>query len=154
MNVYPNCEPRTVQDRFSDMEVGESTASTHTSAPVTRDSPPDAKIELFRSLFRGRDDVYPRRFESRKTGRAGYALACANERESCSDHIRPLICHASAIVDDQADRCRRIFGLENLDLLFPAILIDVEIARREAGYRSMSRVKGGYVKYRQIDIDR
>ena len=79
MNVYPNCEPRTVQDRFSDMEVGESTASTHTSAPVTRDSPPGAKIELFRSLFRGRDDVYPRRFESRKTGRAGYALACANE---------------------------------------------------------------------------
>lgn len=38
-----------------------------------------AKISLFRSLFRGRDDVYPRRFESRKTGRSGYAPACANE---------------------------------------------------------------------------
>jgi very-short-patch-repair endonuclease len=34
---------------------------------------------LFRSLFRGREDVYPRRFESRKTGKAGYAPACANE---------------------------------------------------------------------------
>lgn len=33
----------------------------------------------FRSLFRGRDDVYPRRFESRRTGRSGYAPACANE---------------------------------------------------------------------------
>jgi superfamily II DNA or RNA helicase/very-short-patch-repair endonuclease len=34
---------------------------------------------LFRSLFRGREDVYPRRFESRKTGKSGYAPACANE---------------------------------------------------------------------------
>jgi len=46
---------------------------------VNRTSPPQAKIVLFRSLFRGRDDVYPRRFESRKTGRSGYAPACANE---------------------------------------------------------------------------
>lgn len=42
-------------------------------------SPPEAKIRLFRSLFRGREDVYPRRFESRKTGRAGYQPACGNE---------------------------------------------------------------------------
>ena len=34
---------------------------------------------MFRSLFRGRDDVYPLRFESRKTGRAGYQPACGNE---------------------------------------------------------------------------
>jgi superfamily II DNA or RNA helicase/very-short-patch-repair endonuclease len=42
-------------------------------------SSPDAKIALFRSLFRGRDDVYPRRFESRRTGKSGYAPACGNE---------------------------------------------------------------------------
>ena len=48
--------------------------------------PSEAKIALFRSLFRGRDDVYPRRFESRKTGKAGYAPACATEwvRDICS----------------------------------------------------------------------
>jgi superfamily II DNA or RNA helicase len=46
---------------------------------VTRTSSSQVKIALFRSLFRGRDDVYPRRFESRKTGKAGYAPACANE---------------------------------------------------------------------------
>jgi len=40
-------------------------------------SPPDAKIALFRALFRGREDVYPRRFESRKTGKSGYQPACA-----------------------------------------------------------------------------
>src|SRR5262245_17525355 len=46
---------------------------------VSQHSPADVKIRLFRSLFRGRDDVYPRRFESRKTGKAGYAPACGNE---------------------------------------------------------------------------
>ena len=46
---------------------------------VTNDSPPAAKIGLFLSLFRGRADVYPLRFESQRTGRAGYAPACANE---------------------------------------------------------------------------
>jgi hypothetical protein len=41
-------------------------------------SSPEAKIALFRGLFRGREDVYPRRFESRKTGNSGYQPACAN----------------------------------------------------------------------------
>ena len=52
---------------------------TPASQSVDRTSSSEAKIALFRSLFRGRDDVYPRRFESRKTGRSGYAPACANE---------------------------------------------------------------------------
>ena len=46
---------------------------------VTHFSPPEEKIALFRSLFRGREDVYPRRFESRRTGKSGYAPACGNE---------------------------------------------------------------------------
>ena len=49
------------------------------SGSVDQRSSSEAKIALFRSLFRGRDDVYPRRFESRKTGKAGYAPACAKE---------------------------------------------------------------------------
>ena len=48
-------------------------------AGVNQHSPAEAKIALFRSLFHGREDVYPRRFESRKTGRAGYSPACGNE---------------------------------------------------------------------------
>ncbi len=42
-------------------------------------SPPDEKIACFRRLFRGRRDVYPQRFDSKKTGKAGYSPACANE---------------------------------------------------------------------------
>jgi len=42
-------------------------------------SPPGEKIQLFRSLFRGREDIYPRRWENLKTGRSGYSPACRNE---------------------------------------------------------------------------
>jgi hypothetical protein len=48
-------------------------------APVTNVSSPAAKISLFRSLFRGRDDVFPKRWENPKIGKAGYAPACASE---------------------------------------------------------------------------
>jgi superfamily II DNA or RNA helicase len=53
---------------------------------VTQHSTPEAKIALFRSLFRGREDVYPRRFESSKTGKSGYSPACGNEwvRDICN----------------------------------------------------------------------
>ena len=61
---------------------------------VTQTSPASAKIEWFRSLFRGREEVYPRRFESVKSGKAGYSPVCGNEwvrgvcekpRIKCSD---------------------------------------------------------------------
>ena len=48
-------------------------------AAVTMASPTAAKIALFRSLFRGREDVLPRRWENPKTGKAGYAPMCRNE---------------------------------------------------------------------------
>jgi hypothetical protein len=47
--------------------------------PIDCQSPAETKVRLFRSLFRGREDVYARRFENRRTGRHGYAPACANE---------------------------------------------------------------------------
>ena len=59
--------------------VKEAGDSDQRAASITNHSPLAAKIKLFRSLFRGREDVYPRRFVSRKTGKAGYAPACANE---------------------------------------------------------------------------
>jgi superfamily II DNA or RNA helicase len=46
---------------------------------VSRDSSAAEKIALFRSLFRGREDVYPHRFVSKKTGKAGYSPVCGNE---------------------------------------------------------------------------
>lgn len=48
-------------------------------APITNSSSADEKIALIRRLFRGRDDVYARRWESPKTGKSGYQPACRNE---------------------------------------------------------------------------
>jgi superfamily II DNA or RNA helicase len=48
-----------------------------TPQPVPRS--PEEKVRLFRQLFRGRGDVFPTRFVSRKTGKPGYAPACANK---------------------------------------------------------------------------
>ena len=42
-------------------------------------SHPKEKIELFMSLFRGRSDVFAKRWQSAKTGTGGYQPACANE---------------------------------------------------------------------------
>ena len=46
---------------------------------VVQSSPAAIKIALFRGLFRGHDDMFPRRWESTSTGKSGYAPACRNE---------------------------------------------------------------------------
>lgn len=53
--------------------------SSQNKAPVTMSAPTASKIELFRSLFRGRDDVFPKRWENAKTGKSGYSPACGND---------------------------------------------------------------------------
>ncbi len=61
-------------------------------APVTEtvQLSPKEKVSLFRRLFRGRDDVFPVRWESKTSGKAGYSPACANE-------WRAGICHKPRI---------------------------------------------------------
>lgn len=46
-------------------------------APTPRTSA--EKVTLFRSRFRGREDVFPTRFVAKKTGKPGYAPACRNK---------------------------------------------------------------------------
>ncbi len=68
---------------------------------------PAEKVSLFRSVFRGRTDVFPVRFVSKKTGKPGYAPACSNKWEPgvcllrtggrCSDCVN----QALAPVSDQ-----------------------------------------------------
>lgn len=53
-------------------------SAANTSA-VTAASPTAEKVALFRRLFAGRSDVFPLRWENQKTGKSGYAPACANE---------------------------------------------------------------------------
>ena len=46
--------------------------------PSANFSPPE-KIALFKQLFRGRTDVFPKLWINSKTGKKGYSPACANE---------------------------------------------------------------------------
>lgn len=50
-------------------------------AAVVQSSSTDDKVNLFVSLFRGRNDVYARRWFSHKTGKSGYQPVCLNEWE-------------------------------------------------------------------------
>jgi hypothetical protein len=76
-----------MQARIEDLrrqlaEVDSSSEAVREAIPLATQSSamtPAAKIGLFRSLFRGRDDVYPKRWENRRTGKKGYAPACAHE---------------------------------------------------------------------------
>lgn len=53
-----------------------SAPSTTGASAINSKSSPDEKVKLFRSLFRGRDDVYAVRWEGRNNGKAGYSPAC------------------------------------------------------------------------------
>ena len=68
----------------------ETFAQRAAGATVTHQSSRQDKIKLFRELFKGREDVYPKRFESSKTGKAGYAPVCLNE-------WHPKLCHKPRI---------------------------------------------------------
>jgi len=70
----------TLRDRLSDASGRQVLISpTSTSAAVQVPTSNADEVALFRSLFRGRDDLYARRWESAKKGRSGYSPACANE---------------------------------------------------------------------------
>jgi hypothetical protein len=61
-----------------------SRTSDHVIDHSTGALSPEGKIKLFQSLFRGRNDVYALRWESRK-GRSGYSPACPREWEMVDD---------------------------------------------------------------------
>ncbi|MDO9049370.1 MAG: DEAD/DEAH box helicase family protein [Methylobacter sp.] len=60
------------------------------AATVTQQSSSKDKVRLFRDLFKGRDDVYPKRWENSKTGKSGYSPVCSNE-------WRPTVCEKPRI---------------------------------------------------------
>lgn len=75
--------------------------------PFAAPDTPSAKVALFKSLFRGRDDVFPKLWTNTRTKRTGYAPACGNEwvKGTCEKpRVRCGECAHQAFiaVDDQA----------------------------------------------------
>jgi superfamily II DNA or RNA helicase len=67
------------QEKAAFLQTSETPLQLANVPLVTNQSPQEVKIALFRSLFRGRENVYPKRFESLKTGKQGYQPICRNE---------------------------------------------------------------------------
>lgn len=57
----------------------ENVPQTEQAAPVCTHSSTREKIECFLSMFRGREEMYARRYYSTKTGKSGYTPVCKNE---------------------------------------------------------------------------
>jgi len=75
---------RILSAKKQQLEAAQTIISSQASEPTVKsgarnDSLPETKIALFRSLFKGREDVYAKRFESKKTGKSGYQPVCRNE---------------------------------------------------------------------------
>ncbi len=66
------------EDNSSDV-ASEAEKTEEISPAVTNCSTSEEKIELFMSLFRGREDVCAKRWHSEKSGKSGYQPVCLNE---------------------------------------------------------------------------
>ena len=83
---------------------------------VSNDSPNQEKTALFLSLFRGRGDVYAKRWESKGGQKQGYQPACHNEwvRGKCDkSKVKCSVCeHADFLPLDAQAVVRHIVGQE------------------------------------------
>ena len=100
-------EEKVLSDRLSDQE------------QVTNNSSPEEKINLFKSLFRGRDDVYAKRWQN-KEGKSGYSPVCLNEwvkgicskpKIRCSDCDNKNYAIFDSIAIDSHLRGKAVFGI-------------------------------------------
>lgn len=64
---------------ISELEALQQEATTQKASAPTITISSDQKIAIFMNLFRGREDVFPKRWDNAKTGKSGYAPACHNE---------------------------------------------------------------------------
>ena len=153
-----DAERAELERRLAELAHSTSTqpGSARPGGPVTNRSPTRDKIALFRTLFAGREDVYPRRWENPATGRAGYAPVCASEwkRGVChKPRVRCGACPNQAFVpvtDEAVDghlRGRHTMGVypmladDTCRLL--AADFDKETWRRDAdAYLAACRAKG------------
>ena len=153
-----DAERADLERRLAELAHSPSTQPTSASpgGPVTNHSPTSDKIALFRTLFGGREDVYPRRWENAAKGRAGYAPVCANEWKPGVCHkprVRCGTCPNQAFVpvtDEAVERHLRghhTMGvypmLSNDTCRFLSADFDKETWRRDAGaYLDACRAKG------------
>ena len=68
-----------LENRPSQDQTQQDAPPAESSSPLNANANPAEKIRIFMSLFKGRDDVYAKRWESKDGTRSGYSPACRNE---------------------------------------------------------------------------
>jgi hypothetical protein len=79
---------------------------------------PEEKIKIFMNLFRGRMEVFPKRWDNAKTGKSGYSPTCSNEwiRGICNKpRIKCSECPNQAFIPLTAEIVRKHLGGEDLN---------------------------------------
>ena len=151
-------ERANLEARLSEIEAAGTVEESAPQArgPITNRSPTPEKVAFFRSLFGGREDVYPKRWENARTQRAGYAPVCGNEWKPgiCGKpSVRCGACPHQAflpVTDDAVEghlRGRHTIGvypmLPDDTCWFLAADFDKETWQRDAGaFLAACRLKG------------
>ena len=72
-------ENRQLKERLGILEIAPTVNDEAEKSSINKYSSTDEKIDLFRKLFCGREDVFARRWYSKTTGKSGYQPICENE---------------------------------------------------------------------------
>jgi hypothetical protein len=89
---------------------------------------PQRKLALFASLFRGRPDVFPLRWENARKGSSGWAPRCANEWKQgvCEKpRVKCAVCSNQAFVSPAEDELRAHLQGRQVMGVYP--LIDADL---------------------------
>lgn len=73
-------------------EISKTSTPAENSNLVTRTSTSQEKINLFKSLFAGRSDVFALRWHNQKTNKSGYSPVCANKWQSGKCDLKKYSC--------------------------------------------------------------
>jgi superfamily II DNA or RNA helicase len=116
---------------------------------VANQSSQDEKITLFQSLFRGREDVYSRRFESMKTDKQGRAILATGRYlgEGFDDERLDTLFLALPIswrgtLTQYAGRLHRLNAAKKEVIIYDYVDFDVPVlarmhSKRRAGYKAL-----------------
>jgi hypothetical protein len=85
--------------RLAELSISEPPNATAAALPdgqLTQTFSTEQKLIIFRQLFRGREDVYPVRWQSKRTGASGYMPECSNKFDRRVCDIEQVRCQACA----------------------------------------------------------
>jgi hypothetical protein len=113
-----------LKNAYAELEKFPST----TSAEVQNTLSPKEKIKIFMNFFRGRADVFPKRWDNPKTGKSGFSPACSNEwvKGTCNKpRIKCSECPHQAFIPLSEEIVRKHLGGEDFNGSSSKILIKI-----------------------------